>query len=120
APHARASADAGVHSDLAPDWGELVSARLEVRQMAGVPLLSVPSATIDPASLHVKRAMDLVVSVAALVVLSPVLLACAIAIKLDSPGPVFFRQRRVGKGDRRSGGLKFRPSYLDAEGRRAA
>ena len=112
-------ADHEVHVDLVPDWGELVSARLEVRQMAGVPLLSVPSATIDPGSLHVKRAMDLVVSLAALVVLSPVLLACAIAIKLDSPGPVFFRQRRVGKGDRRFEVLKFRSMYVDAERRKA-
>src|ERR1700750_624982 len=51
-------ADHDVHVDLVPDWGELVSARLEVRQLAGVPLLSVPSATADPASLHVQRAFD--------------------------------------------------------------
>jgi exopolysaccharide biosynthesis polyprenyl glycosylphosphotransferase len=112
-------ADHEVHVDLVPDWGELVSARLEVRQMAGVPLLTVPSATVDPASLHVKRAMDVVVSLAALLVLSPVLLACALAIKIDTPGPVFFRQRRVGKGDRRFEVLKFRSMYVDAERRKA-
>jgi exopolysaccharide biosynthesis polyprenyl glycosylphosphotransferase len=101
-----------------PDWGELVSARLEVRRLAGVPLLSVPSATADPASLHVKRAFDAVVSATALVVLAPVLVACALAIKLDTPGPVFFRQRRVGKDERRFAVLKFRSMYVDAEARK--
>ena len=47
-----------------------------------------------------KRACDVALSVAGLVVLSPVLLCCAAAIKLDSPGPVFYRQVRVGRGGR--------------------
>ena len=111
--------DHDVHVDLVPDWDELVSARLEVRQLAGVPLLSVPSGTVDPPSLHVKRAFDAVVSLAALVLLSPVLLACAIAIKIDTRGPVFFRQRRVGKDDHRFEVLKFRSMYVDAERRKA-
>jgi exopolysaccharide biosynthesis polyprenyl glycosylphosphotransferase len=112
-------ADQDVHVDLVPDWGELVNARLEVRRLAGVPLLSVPSAPIDPACLHVKRAFDAVVSVAALAALAPVLAACAIAIKIDTPGPVFFRQRRVGKDERRFDVLKFRSMYVDAERRKA-
>ena len=112
-------ADHDVHVDLVPDWGELVNARLEVRRLAGVPLLSVPSAPVDPASLHVKRAFDAAVSLTALVLLLPVLVACAIAIKLDTPGPVFFRQRRVGKDERRFEVLKFRSMYLDAERRKA-
>jgi exopolysaccharide biosynthesis polyprenyl glycosylphosphotransferase len=111
-------AEHDVHVDLVPDWGELVSARLEVRRLAGVPLLSVPSATADPASLHVKRAFDVVVSATALFLLSPVLVACAIAIKVNSPGPVFFRQRRVGKDERRFEVLKFRSMYVDAEARK--
>jgi exopolysaccharide biosynthesis polyprenyl glycosylphosphotransferase len=113
------AADHDVHVDIVPDWGELVSARLEVRQLAGVPLLSVPTVTADPASLHVKRAFDAVLSLTALILLSPVLMACAIAIKIDSPGPVFFRQRRVGKDDSRFEVLKFRSMYVDAERRKA-
>jgi exopolysaccharide biosynthesis polyprenyl glycosylphosphotransferase len=111
-------ADHDVCIDMVPDWSELVSARLEVRQLAGVPLLTVPSATVDPASLHVKRAFDAVAAAGALVVLSPVLAACAIAIKLDSPGPVFFRQRRVGRDEQRFEVLKFRSMYADAEARK--
>jgi exopolysaccharide biosynthesis polyprenyl glycosylphosphotransferase len=112
-------ADHDVHVDLVPDWSELVSARLEVRQLAGVPLLSVPSTTVDPASLRVKRAFDVAVSAVALLLLAPVLAACAVAIKLDTPGPVFFRQRRVGKDERRFEVLKFRSMHLDAERRKA-
>ncbi len=50
--------------------------------------------------LAVKRAADVALSLAGLAVLSPVLLVCAAAIKLDSPGPVFYRQVRVGRGGR--------------------
>ena len=113
------AADHDVHVDIVPDWGELVSGRLEVRQLAGVPLLSVPTVAVDPATLHVKRAFDAVVSLTALILLSPVVLACAIAIKIDTPGPVFFRQRRVGKDDSRFEVLKFRSMYVDAERRKA-
>ncbi len=112
-------ADADVHIDLVPDWGELVSARLEVRHLAGVPLLTAPSASVDPGSLRIKRAFDVVVSAVALVLLSPVLIACAVAIKIDSRGPVFFRQRRVGKDERRFNVLKFRSMYADADARKA-
>jgi lipopolysaccharide/colanic/teichoic acid biosynthesis glycosyltransferase len=52
------------------------------------------------------------------VVLAPVIAACAIAIKLDSPGPVFFRQRRVGRDDRPFRVFKFRSMYVDADSRK--
>src|SRR5208337_3497800 len=55
-----------------------------------------------------KRALDIVVSLAALVVLAPLLLLTALAVKLDSPGPVIFRQRRCGFDNREFVILKFR------------
>ena len=67
-----------------------------------------------------KRAFDIVASAAALVVLSPVFLVCALMIKLDSRGPVLFRQRRVGRDDERFEVLKFRSMYVDAEARKTA
>jgi lipopolysaccharide/colanic/teichoic acid biosynthesis glycosyltransferase len=69
-------------------------------------------------SLRLKRALDLVVGTVALVVLAPVIAACALAIKLDSPGPVFFRQRRVGRDDRPFRVFKFRSMYADADTRK--
>jgi lipopolysaccharide/colanic/teichoic acid biosynthesis glycosyltransferase len=61
-----------------------------------------------------KRAFDVAVSLAALVLLSPVLLLAAIAVKLGAPGPVLFRQERMGKNFRRFKILKFRTMVVDA------
>ncbi|MFL5800067.1 MAG: sugar transferase [Actinomycetota bacterium] len=62
-----------------------------------------------------KRAFDLVVSLTAIVVLLPVLLAIALAIKLDSRGPVLYRQQRIGRGGRPFVMLKFRSMRSDAD-----
>jgi lipopolysaccharide/colanic/teichoic acid biosynthesis glycosyltransferase len=69
-------------------------------------------------SLRLKRALDLVVGTSALLFLAPVLAACALAIKLDSPGPVLFRQRRIGRDDRPFQVFKFRSMYADADRRK--
>lgn len=61
-----------------------------------------------------KRALDLVVASLALLLLSPLLLVTAIAIKIDTPGPVFFRQTRVGQGNRQFEIFKFRSMRIDA------
>ncbi len=66
------------------------------------------------AYLMTKRAMDLVLSSVALLVLSPLMLAIAIIVKLDSPGGVIYRQRRCGKDGREFGMLKFRTMIKDA------
>lgn len=69
-----------------------------------------------------KRALDLFVAVAALLILSPLLLTVAIAIKLEGPGPVFFRQLRVGQGNRQFRIFKFRSMHansLDPSGNRS-
>jgi len=66
-----------------------------------------------------KRALDLTVASAALLVLSPILLGAAIAVKATSRGPVFFRQERVGYRGEKFSMIKFRSMYQDAEARRA-
>ncbi len=68
--------------------------------------------------MKVKRLFDLVLSLAGLPVILPVMLVTAIAIKLDSPGPVIFRQERVGKWGKRFTCYKFRSMYIDAEARK--
>lgn len=70
-----------------------------------------------------KRSMDLTLGTAALIVLAPLLAVIALAIKLDSPGPVFFLQTRIGRGNRPFRIMKFRSMYqtaTDAEGRQSA
>jgi lipopolysaccharide/colanic/teichoic acid biosynthesis glycosyltransferase len=66
-----------------------------------------------------KRSLDIAASALALLFLSPLFLVVAIAIKLDSPGPVIFRQTRVGRGGRGFPFYKFRTMFVDAEARRA-
>ena len=67
-----------------------------------------------------KRPLDLTLTLAGLLVIWPVLLATALAVKLSSPGPVFFVQTRIGLNGERFGMIKFRSMYTDAEARRAA
>ena len=112
-------AERHVHVDLVPSWSDIVGARLSLNEMEGMPLLTVPYANLRHSSLLLKRAFDFVVSFAALVVFAPLYAACAVAIKLDSPGPVLFRQRRVGRDDRIFYVFKFRSMYVDADQRKA-
>lgn len=75
-----------------------------------------PAAT----TMAVKRGLDVIGSLFGLVLLSPVLVLVAIAIKLDSPGPVFFRQQRVGRNDQPFRMFKFRSMVADAPSRGSA
>jgi exopolysaccharide biosynthesis polyprenyl glycosylphosphotransferase len=84
----------------------------------GQPLLELTAPTLKGYQLVLKRAIDLVGSAAGLAVLSPLFAFVALRIKLDSPGPVFFRQERVGREGRRFKILKFRTMARDAEQRR--
>lgn len=114
-----ALADHQVHVDLVPSWSDVVGARLSLNQMEGMPLLTVPYANLRRCSLVVKRVFDIAVSLFGLVVLAPVFAACALAIKLDSCGPVFFTQRRVGRDDQLFDVFKFRSMHMDADERKA-
>jgi lipopolysaccharide/colanic/teichoic acid biosynthesis glycosyltransferase len=62
-----------------------------------------------------KRILDIVVSFTALIVAAPILLACAVAIRVESPGPVMFSQKRTGRGGRRFPMWKFRTMVANAE-----
>ncbi len=90
-------------------------ARLESAAADGLPMLAYSSVPTNELALAVKRAFDVAVSAAVLLLLSPVLLAIAVAIKRESPGPVLFRQRRVGLNGREFDLFKFRSMHVDAE-----
>ena len=112
--------DRDIQIDLIPSWSDVVGRRLDYHELEGLPLLTLPRTVIKRSDQLRKRAFDLVASAAALVVLSPVFLTCAAMIKLNSRGPVLFRQRRVGRGDERFEVLKFRSMYVDAEDHKSA
>ena len=107
-----------VHLDVVPGWGEVMGSRLELHEMEGLPLLTFPSAELPRSSLLLKRMLDVAVAGCAIAILSPVMAVCALAIKLDTKGPVLFRQRRVGRDGRRFDVLKFRSMSQDADARK--
>jgi exopolysaccharide biosynthesis polyprenyl glycosylphosphotransferase len=111
--------DVDVQIDVVPRLFDLVGPSSEIHTLEGIPLLAVPSLQLSRSSRVLKRAMDVTVGCAALVVLAPVFGLVALAIKLDSPGPVFFRQRRLGTHGDLFGIFKFRTMAADAEKRKA-
>jgi exopolysaccharide biosynthesis polyprenyl glycosylphosphotransferase len=93
------------------------TAKTAVSEIDGLPVIGLTESAISGWTLRLKRVMDLALTVPVLVLLSPVLAAIAVAIRMDSPGPALFRQERVGQHNRRFTMLKFRTMYLDAERR---
>lgn len=91
--------------------------RAEPLRVGGCALLRLHPARLELPSLLVKRLFDLVVASLVLLVCAPLMVFVAIAIRLDSPGPVFYRARRVGLGGQIFDMWKFRSMYVDAEQR---
>lgn len=91
------------------------TSRVAVEELEGLPVLSFTSVPTDVAALSAKRVFDLAVSALSLLLLAPLFLGIALAIKLDSAGPVFFRQRRVGLNGREFWMWKFRSMCDGAE-----
>ncbi|HEY7794506.1 MAG TPA: sugar transferase [Gaiellaceae bacterium] len=106
---------AGVRVRVAPTTTELLVQRAEYVPGQGAPLFELRPPVLGGADWAVKKAFDVVVSALAVVIGLPVWLLIALAIKLDSRGPVFFRDRRIGVGEREFGMLKFRTMVAGAE-----
>jgi exopolysaccharide biosynthesis polyprenyl glycosylphosphotransferase len=85
----------------------------------GMPIFVVRTSVGRPGEYAAKRVFDFVLAAAALLVLAPLFLAFALAIRIDSPGPVLYRSRRVGLGQRPFTCFKFRTMHVDAEQRQA-
>jgi exopolysaccharide biosynthesis polyprenyl glycosylphosphotransferase len=98
----------GVKVSVRPRMLEVVGSSVEFDDVDGVTLLGLHRSRLTRSSAIVKRGMDIVGSGTALLLLSPVMIAAAVAIKLTSPGPVLFRQKRVGRGGAHFDVFKFR------------
>jgi exopolysaccharide biosynthesis polyprenyl glycosylphosphotransferase len=105
----------GVKVSVLPEASRVAGSSVELDHLHGMTLLGMRRFTVSRSSALIKRGFDLVGSVTALVLLSPVLLWTAIAVKLDAPGPVFFRQRRVGLHGKEFEMVKFRSMVTTAE-----
>jgi len=103
------------HLIVAPNLTDIGGPRIHTRPVAGLPLIHVETPRFSGGKTHTKRIFDVVASSLMLLVLLPAMGAIAGAIKLRSPGPVLFRQPRVGKNGRPFHMLKFRSMVPDAE-----
>jgi exopolysaccharide biosynthesis polyprenyl glycosylphosphotransferase len=104
----------GVKVRIAPKTTELLTTRAEYVPGQGVPLFELRPPAFAGTDWAMKRTFDLVVSVAVIVLGSPLWLLIAAAIKVSSPGPIFYRDRRIGLGERGFGMLKFRTMVAGA------
>lgn len=102
---------------IAPSLFQVVTRRVAIESVGNVPLLHVEQIRLSWGRAVIKRLVDLLVAIPSLVLASPVMVAAAVAIKLDDRGPILFRQSRVGRDGRRFTLLKFRTMVPDAEER---
>jgi exopolysaccharide biosynthesis polyprenyl glycosylphosphotransferase len=100
--------DAGVAVDIVPRLFEFLDGARYLEQIGGIPLVSIQVPEFSRHSQILKRGLDIVVAGILLLAVLPLMIVIAVAIKLDSRGPVFFTQVRVGRGGRHFRLLKFR------------
>ncbi|WP_255546175.1 MULTISPECIES: sugar transferase [unclassified Nesterenkonia] len=100
---------------VVPSLTETAGSRISSHMIAGVPLLHVAYPRLTGIARLTKRTFDLVFSALALLMLGPLMLSIALWVRLDSPGPVLFRQERVGIHHSRFSMLKFRSMVVNAE-----
>ncbi len=103
------------HLVLTPSIVDIAGPRLHTRPVAGLPLIHVETPRFSGGQRLVKRMVDLLLSSVGLILISPVLAGLAVAIRLTSPGPILFRQKRVGFRGHEFTMLKFRSMVVDAE-----
>jgi exopolysaccharide biosynthesis polyprenyl glycosylphosphotransferase len=98
-----------------PDVFEFITAGVSIDDLGGLPLLNVRDIQLRGWKLSLKRALDIVGASLGMILLSPFMMLMSIAIKLDSPGPVFYCQERMGLDGRPFQMVKFRSMRKDAE-----
>jgi exopolysaccharide biosynthesis polyprenyl glycosylphosphotransferase len=109
----------GVKVSVLPRLFEVVGSAVEFDDLDGIPLLGLRRQGLPWSSRVLKRATDVIGASLILFFLGPVLAIIALAIKLDSPGPVLFRQRRIGRNGESFEILKFRTMYDGADAMKA-
>jgi exopolysaccharide biosynthesis polyprenyl glycosylphosphotransferase len=114
----RSMQDTDVQIDIVPRMFEVLGTNAQLHTIEGMPLVGLPRPRLSESSRFLKRSLDLFAAATGLVFLWPMFLVVAVLIKLDSRGPVFFRQVRMGGGGRTFQVFKFRTMVADAESRK--
>jgi exopolysaccharide biosynthesis polyprenyl glycosylphosphotransferase len=115
----RACNDLDVELDIVPRLFEVVGSKAQFHSLQGTPLLGLSPPVLSTSHRIAKRAIDILGATFGLIVLSPLLAVVAISIRLNSKGPVLFRQERIGRGQQPFTILKFRTMVADAEDRKS-
>ena len=106
---------AGVKLSIVPFFAEFMPSNPQFDEVGGLPLLNIRRIPLDNwANAFVKRAMDIICSGILLIVTSPIMLICAIGVKLSSPGPIIFKQERVGRNKKNFFMYKFRSMKVNS------
>jgi len=108
----------GLQVSIVPDYFQIFTANASLEDVAGVPVLNLPPLRLSPSARAAKRTLDIAVAGTGLLVLAPLFALVAVLIKLDSQGPVLFRQARHGRRGREFRICKFRTMFENAEAQR--
>jgi exopolysaccharide biosynthesis polyprenyl glycosylphosphotransferase len=114
----RALNELDVQVDIVPRLFEVLSPAIDFHSVEGMPIMGMPSIRLSRSSRILKRSVDVLGAGIGLLLLSPLFAAVALWIKWDSPGPVFFRQVRMGTNDEVFRIFKFRTMAVDADARK--
>ena len=109
---------ASVKVSVVPNHINALGPSVAIDDIEGLTILGLNPLVLSSSSRFLKRLLDVAGATAGILVAAPVLALSAVAIKLDSPGPVLFRQRRIGRGGTPFTVLKFRSMVVDADARR--
>jgi Undecaprenyl-phosphate glucose phosphotransferase len=105
----------GVHIKFIPDYNSLIPTKPYTEDLMGLPVINIRHVPLtNTGNIMVKRAMDVVGSLFGIIITSPVMLICAAAVKLSSPGPIIFRQERVGLHNKPFYMYKFRSMEIQS------
>jgi len=106
---------ASISLKVVPDMYEVVMGMARTNQLVGVPLIDI-NLNIDTFySKRLKRGFDILLSITGLILLTPIWLLLMVLIKIDSKGPIFYKQKRCGKNNKHFNIIKFRSMIIDAE-----
>ncbi len=109
----------GASFKLIPDLYELSLSRINMHTIEGIPLLTIKQVSLNTWQRIITRSIDILVSLAVIVIGSPLWLVLATLVKMSSPGPIIFQQERIGLDGQRFFVYKFRSMYKDADQRLA-
>lgn len=107
----------GVHTKFIPDYNNIIPTRPYIEDVQGLPVINIRHVPLSSLSNRfVKRTMDIVLGVLALILFSPIMLIAVIGVKISSRGPVIYRQKRIGLHNKEFEMYKFRSMEVQTDG----